>query len=114
MNLSEFIFKLETLKAQLDIPLLIRAYQFSEKAHLGQMRKSGEPFLYHGLETGVILAEQNLDSATLAAALIHDVVEDTIVTLDQIKVEFGPEIADIVHAVPKIGELQFKSEEEGQ
>ncbi len=114
MNLSEFIFKLETLKAQLDIPLLIRAYQFSEKAHSGQMRKSGDPFLYHGLETGVILAEQNLDSATLAAALIHDVVEDTIVTLDQIKAEFGPEIAELVDGVTKIGELQFKSEEEGQ
>ena len=80
MNLSEFIIKIETLKATLDIPLLVRAYQFSEKAHLGQLRKSGEPFLYHGLETGVILAEQNLDSATIAAAIMHDVVEDTKIT----------------------------------
>src|SRR3990170_4927317 len=114
MNLSEFIIKIETLKATLDVPLLVRAYEFSEKAHQGQLRKSGEPFLYHGLETGLILAEQNLDSATIAAALIHDVVEDTVVTLDQIKSEFGAEIAELVDGVTKIGELQFKSKEEEQ
>ncbi len=114
MNLSEFIIKIETLKAVLDIPLLVRAYQFSEQAHLGQLRKSGEPFLFHGLETGVILAEQNLDSATIAAAIIHDVVEDTKITLEQIKAEFGQEIAELVDGVTKIGVLEFKSEEEEQ
>ena len=114
MNLAEFIIKVESFNANIDIPLIRKAFEFSEKAHSGQYRESKTPYLGHCLEVASILAEQHLDSATIAAGLLHDVVEDTDVTIDQVKAEFGEEIAQLVDGVTKIGELKFKSLEEEQ
>ena len=114
MNLAEFIIKVESFNANIDIPLIRKAFEFSEEAHSGQYRESKTPYLEHCLEVAFILAEQHLDSATIAAGLLHDVVEDTNVTINQMRDEFGEEIAQLVDGVTKIGELKFKSLEEEQ
>lgn len=114
MNLAEFIIKIESFNANVNILLIRKAYEFSDKAHNGQFRESGDPFIEHCLEVAFILAEQHLDSTTIAAGLVHDVVEDTNVTLVQVREEFGEEIAELVDGVTKIGELEFKSKEEEQ
>jgi GTP pyrophosphokinase len=114
VNLAEFIIKVESFNANIDIPLIRKAFEFSEKAHSGQYRESKTPYLEHCLEVAFILAEQHLDSAAIAAGLLHDVVEDTNVTIDRVKGEFGEEIAQLVDGVTKIGELKFKSLEEEQ
>ncbi|MCJ7508895.1 MAG: bifunctional (p)ppGpp synthetase/guanosine-3',5'-bis(diphosphate) 3'-pyrophosphohydrolase, partial [candidate division Zixibacteria bacterium] len=97
-----------------DIPLIRKAYEFSDRIHKGQLRQSGVPYVEHCLEVAFILAEQHLDSTTIAAGLIHDVVEDTEATLAQLKTEFGEEIAELVDGVTKISELEFRSQEEEQ
>ncbi len=114
MNLAEFIIGVEAFNANVDISLIRRAYEFSDEAHAGQYRESREPYLEHCLQVAFILAEQHLDSATITAGLLHDVVEDTDVTLKKVGKEFGDEIADLVDGVTKIGELQFNSVEEEQ
>lgn len=114
MNLAEFIIGVESFNANIDIPLIRKAYEFSAKAHRGQFRQSRKPYLEHCLEVAFILAEQHLDSATIAAGLLHDVVEDTDVSIQQVREAFGDEIATLVDGVTKIGELKFKSLEEEQ
>jgi guanosine-3',5'-bis(diphosphate) 3'-pyrophosphohydrolase len=114
LNLAEFIIGVESFNANIDISLIRRAYEFSAEAHSGQYRMSRKPYLEHCLEVAFILAEQHLDSATIAAGLLHDVVEDTDVTIDRIRKVFGDEIADLVDGVTKISELKFKSQEEEQ
>ncbi len=114
MNLAEFIIKIEAFNANVNIPLLRKAYEFSNEAHQGQLRKSGEPYVEHCLEVAFILAEQHMDSTTIAAGLVHDVVEDTEVTIEDLRHEFNDEIADLVDGVTKIGEMQYSSLEEQQ
>ncbi|UCD94983.1 MAG: bifunctional (p)ppGpp synthetase/guanosine-3',5'-bis(diphosphate) 3'-pyrophosphohydrolase [Candidatus Zixiibacteriota bacterium] len=114
MNLAEFIIKIESFNANVDIPLLRRAYEFSDKAHAGQLRESGDPYIEHCLNVAFILAELHLDSVTIAAALVHDVVEDTDVKLEDITKEFGEEIATLVDGVTKISMVEFKSREDQQ
>ena len=81
------------LPDRLDQELLLRAYRFSEAAHLGQKRLSGENFISHCVEVAKILADLQLDTVTVASGLIHDVVEDTSITVEEIEREFGKEIA---------------------
>ena len=100
------------LRERLDIDLLSRAYQVSARAHSGQKRKSGDDFLSHSVAVATILAEQQMDSTTIAAALLHDVVEDSDVSLDQIRREFGSEVADLVDGLTKLSGLTFRSAEE--
>ncbi len=114
MNLAEFIIHIESYNANIDIGLVRRAYEFSDKAHAGQLRSSGEPYVEHCLEVAFFLAGMHMDSATIAAGLIHDVVEDTKFTLEDIRREFGDEIADLVDGVTKIGAVKFTSYEEQQ
>jgi GTP diphosphokinase / guanosine-3',5'-bis(diphosphate) 3'-diphosphatase len=90
---------------RLDRELLARAYRFSEEAHRGQMRLSGEPFVTHCVEVAKILAELQLDSVTVACGLIHDVVEDTRITVPDVEREFGKEMAGIVDGLTKIAKL---------
>jgi len=99
---------------RLDVELIARAWRFSQEAHAGQKRASGEDFTVHCLEVARILAELHLDTASIAAGLIHDVVEDTGILLDCIEQEFGEEIARIVDGVTKIGKVQFRSSTEQQ
>jgi len=114
MNLAEFIIRIESYNANIDIPLIRKAYEFSDKSHAGQKRQSGEPFVEHCLEVAFILAEQHMDSTTIAAGLIHDVVEDTPVTPIEVRDHFDDEVAELVDGVTKLGAVQFSSREEQQ
>ncbi|HEX7091772.1 MAG TPA: bifunctional (p)ppGpp synthetase/guanosine-3',5'-bis(diphosphate) 3'-pyrophosphohydrolase [Longimicrobiales bacterium] len=100
--------------ARLDVDLIARAYRFSERAHAGQRRASGEEYIAHCVEVAKILADLHLDTASIAAGLIHDVVEDTGTPLETLREEFGDEIAHIVDGVTKIGKVQFSSTTEQQ
>jgi GTP pyrophosphokinase len=91
-----------------------RAYRFSEESHKGQQRASGEPYLSHPLEVAGLLVDFKMDVTTVIAGLLHDVLEDTRATKDDLAREFGPEIADLVDGVTKIGKLAFSSREERQ
>jgi GTP diphosphokinase / guanosine-3',5'-bis(diphosphate) 3'-diphosphatase len=104
----------ESYADRLDLDVLVRAYRFSEKAHAGQKRASGEDYLAHCVEVTRILADLHLDTFSLAAGLIHDTIEDTPVTLEDVEREFGREIATIVDGVTKIGKVQFRSTTEQQ
>lgn len=88
--------------------LIGKAYAFSLKAHAGQKRKTGEPYFNHALATAEVLNEWKLDDATIAAGLLHDTVEDTFVTIDEIKKEFGEEVAFLVDGVTKIGRIKYR------
>jgi guanosine-3',5'-bis(diphosphate) 3'-pyrophosphohydrolase len=114
MNLAEFVIKIESFNANVDIPLLRKAYEFSNKAHQGQFRESGDPYIQHCLEVAFILAEQHLDTDTITAGMIHDVIEETTIKLEEIEKEFGEGIAKLVDGVTKIGEIKFESAEEEQ
>ncbi len=99
---------------RLDAELLSRAYRFSEKAHAGQTRRNGDPYVTHCVEVAKILAELQLDTVTVASALVHDVIEDTNATREDVEREFGREVAQIVDGVTKIGHLPASSREERQ
>jgi GTP pyrophosphokinase len=92
-------------KAALD--LISDAYEMAEMAHEGQRRASGEPYIYHCLEVARILAELRLDPPTITAGLLHDVVEDSLVSVDDLRHEFGEEVAQLVDGVTKLGEIEL-------
>mgnify|MGYP001791493810 FL=1 len=94
--------------------LITRAFQYSRSQHEGRFRKSGEDFIYHPLGTARICADLKLDSVTIAAALLHDVVEDTPATVDTIRKMFGDEVAELVDGLTKLQKVSLKSEEEEQ
>ncbi len=97
-----------------DWKLVERAYNYSVKAHSGQLRESGESYITHPLGVALILTELELDLVTIVAGLLHDVVEDTEVTLEQIHEEFGEEVSALVDGVTKLSRLDFTSKEEQQ
>lgn len=97
-----------------DLELVKRAYVFGTRAHRGQLRKNGEPYIIHPLEVAYITASLNLDSASVCVGLLHDTVEDTDVTLDEIKFQFGEEVADLVDSLTKLNKINFQNQEEAQ
>ena len=97
-----------------DLAIVRKAYDFSLQHHKGQRRASGEPYLVHPLEVASVLAEMRLDTTAIAAGLLHDAVEDTTVTIDEIRAEFGEQVAHIVEGVTKISKIDFASREEQQ
>ena len=99
---------------RLDLDVLARAYRISAQAHQGQKRMSGDDFVSHSVAVATILAEQQMDTTTIAAALLHDVVEDSDVTLDHLRRDFGNEVADLVDGLTKISTLTFRSTAEEQ
>jgi GTP pyrophosphokinase len=96
------------------VELVQRAYEFAKKAHQEQYRKSGEPYIIHPIQVAGILADLEMDPATVAAGFLHDVVEDTTVSLLDIKVAFNDEVAMLVDGVTKLGKIKYKSHEEQQ
>jgi len=96
------------------LQIIEKAYQMAEKAHANQVRNSGEPYISHPVNVALILAQMELDIPTLAAALLHDVVEDTQFTIEDIAREFGEEIAYLVDGVTKLSRIDFRSKEEQQ
>jgi len=112
--LENLISKIEEYNPQCDVELIIRAYNYAENAHQGQYRKSGERYFIHPVEVAKILIELQMDNSTIAAGLLHDVIEDTDYGYDKIRKEFGEEIADLVEGVTKLTRLSFNSKEERQ
>ncbi len=97
-----------------DLTLLKDAYQFAYNVHKHQLRKSGAPYIEHCLETAKILTDLRMDVVTIVSGLIHDVVEDTGITVDKVRERFGGEVAQLVDGVTKISELKFRSQAEKQ
>ncbi len=97
-----------------DLDLLDRAFRYSYKAHLGQRRISGEPYIIHSIAVAKILADLHLGDVSVAAGFLHDVVEDTDITIDALRVEFGDSVANLVDGVTKIPELKYESAEKKQ
>ena len=114
MNLNSLIERVRSYDSGADTELIRRAYDFSAAVHKGQKRKSGEPYLIHPVEVAGIITELKLDAPSVATALLHDTVEDTLTTLEQIETNFGGEIAELVDGVTKISQISFSSREEKQ
>jgi GTP pyrophosphokinase len=113
-TLEELCAQIETYFPGADIALIKKAYEFSEKAHTGQIRRSGEPYISHPLGVAAILSELHLDLATVATGLLHDTVEDTHATLEEIEKEFGKPIMELVDGVTKISKMSFRNTHEKQ
>jgi GTP diphosphokinase / guanosine-3',5'-bis(diphosphate) 3'-diphosphatase len=114
IRFEDVVRTVERFHPDADLDLLRRAYIFSAKEHKDQVRQSGEPYLIHPLSVSSILADMRLDVVTVSTGLLHDVVEDTLVTLETIREYFGPEVAHLVDGVTKISNLGKVSREEAQ
>ena len=113
-TIDELIEKIRLSEKQYDADKIIRAYELAEKAHEGQMRSSGEKYITHPLAVASILLDYCMDTDTICAALLHDVVEDTEVSLDDLRKKFGDDVALLVDGVTKIGQVPLHSKEEQQ
>jgi GTP pyrophosphokinase len=111
---EQLLAKVAAIRPHDDLGIIRKAYEFSLKHHQGQTRASGEPFLTHPLEVAIVLAEMKLDSTAIAAGLLHDAIEDTPVTNDDIRREFGGQVLHLVEGVTKIEKIDFASREERQ
>jgi guanosine-3',5'-bis(diphosphate) 3'-pyrophosphohydrolase len=114
IRFEDLLEKVRAYSPDADVELLRRAYVFSAFEHRGQVRHSGEPYLIHPLAVADFLADMKLDAVAIAAGLLHDVVEDTLTTIDRIKELFGAEVAHVVEGVTKISAIPFSSSEERQ
>jgi GTP pyrophosphokinase len=111
---DELLAEVEAYKPDADRELLTRAFDYAAQAHAGQLRQSGQEFIYHPWGVAKILAGLQLDEATLAAALLHDVVEDTATDIEELRAEFGDEIANLVEGVTKLTRVKFQSREHAE
>ena len=109
--LSMLLIEVSSCNDQADFELLNRAYYFAKEHHEGQIRKSGDPFLVHCVEVARLLAQLGLDHTTVAAGLLHDVVEDTPATHEEVAKQFGEEIAELIAGVTKIDQITYESRE---
>lgn len=114
LALDELVERIQSYHPSADVELIRKAYRFSEWAHRDQTRKSGEPYFTHPVSVAQVITEYRLDTASVCAGLLHDVVEDTISTMDDIGVGFGNEIATLVDGVTKLGKINFTSREDRQ
>ncbi len=112
--LENFIEKVKQYNPHYDLSRIIKAFNFADSAHQGQYRKSGEKYFVHPMSVALILAELELDENTIIAGLLHDVIEDTKCKFDEIKREFGEEVALLVDGVTKLGKFTYETKEERQ
>ncbi|HXE91869.1 MAG TPA: bifunctional (p)ppGpp synthetase/guanosine-3',5'-bis(diphosphate) 3'-pyrophosphohydrolase [Terriglobales bacterium] len=110
----DLLKKVRAYRPNDDLEIIRKAYDFSLKLHTGQSRASGEPYLVHPLSVATVLADLKLDPTSIAAGLLHDAIEDTPVTAEQIRREFGEQVAHIVEGVTKISQIDFANREERQ
>lgn len=113
-SFSSLVARIEKYNSDCDMDLLKKAYIISRNAHKGQQRVSGEPFIIHPVEVAYILAELELDCTTIIAGLLHDTIEDTTCTLEQLSIDFGDEVATLVDGVTKLGRIPYSTKEEQQ
>lgn len=113
-TIKEIIERVKKNKRWPDVKIIQKAYNYALEKHGTQLRKSGEPYIIHPTNVAYTIAELGLDEQTICAALLHDVVEDTDVTNEDIKKQFGEEIAEMVAGVTKLSNMQFTSVEEQQ
>lgn len=111
-GIDEVIKKASSYLSDADLQLITRAYELANKAHEGQIRKSGVPYIMHPIAVAGILANLHMDAVTIAAGFLHDVVEDTEITLDDLRQQFGAEVALLVDGVTKLDKIKYKSKEE--
>lgn len=114
IRFEDLVDKVRSYSPDADLELLRRAYVFSAREHKGQVRHSGEPYLVHPLEVANLLADMRLDAVAVAAGLLHDVVEDTLTTIERVAELFGPEVAHVVEGVTKLSSIPFSSKEAQQ
>ncbi len=114
ITIQDVINKRKEHTRKVDTKLILKAYNYANDNHKNQTRHSGEPYIIHPLNVAYILADIGLDDSSICAALLHDVVEDTKVTSEDLQREFGKEIAQMVEGVTKLGTMQFASVEEQQ
>ncbi len=114
IRLNDILDKVTAYNPKADLDVINKAYVFSAKVHQGQIRRSGEPYLSHPLEVTAILCDLKLDVASIATGLLHDTIEDTYATLEQVRSLFGDEIAELVDGVTKISKISFQTTEEQQ
>ena len=107
---QELVQRVTKYHPSADISMIEKAYQVAKKAHDGQVRKSGEPYIIHTLCVAIILADLELDKESIAAGLLHDVVEDTPMTTEDLAKEFGDEVALLVDGVTKLGQLSYSAD----
>ncbi|HEY6104898.1 MAG TPA: HD domain-containing protein, partial [Anaeromyxobacteraceae bacterium] len=105
LRLNDILDKVAGYRAGADLDLVKKAYVYSAKVHQGQLRKSGEPYLIHPLEVAGILADLKLDEASIVTGLLHDTIEDTLATREEIQELFGEEVADLVDGVTKLSQF---------
>ena len=111
---AEFLEKILSINSKYNTELIGKAFDTAQRLHAGQLRKSGEPYFIHPIHVALILAEMGMDDATIVGGLLHDVVEDTPYTREQLVADFGEEIALLVDGVTKLGTIKFESKEEIQ
>jgi GTP diphosphokinase / guanosine-3',5'-bis(diphosphate) 3'-diphosphatase len=114
LRINDLVDKVLVYHPSADVETIRRAYEFSSQRHKGQKRLSGEPFLTHPIAVAGIIADLKLDVPSIAGGLLHDTVEDTLTTLDQVRSIFGPEVASLVDGVTKLSRINFTSHEEKQ
>ncbi|MCY4073826.1 MAG: bifunctional (p)ppGpp synthetase/guanosine-3',5'-bis(diphosphate) 3'-pyrophosphohydrolase [Acidobacteria bacterium] len=114
ITFDDLVSRVRSNDADADTDLLRRAYEFSALEHAGQTRRSGEQYITHPLEVAALVADMRLDDVAIAASLLHDVVEDTLTTIEHVRDLFGPEVAHVVEGVTKISTIPFSSSEERQ
>src|SRR5665647_2504652 len=114
MEIEQLLEKASGFIKEHDLKRIREAYEFAEQAHSGQVRKSGEPYILHPLAVADILVNMQMDATSIIAALLHDVVEDTTVSLESVLQHFGKTCAMLVDALTKLEKIQFKSKEEQQ
>jgi GTP pyrophosphokinase len=113
-HIEDLIAKVQSYDSTLEPAWLRGAYELADAAHDGQKRASGEHYIEHPIAVARILADMEMDRATIAAALLHDVVEDTVVTSEEVAARFGPEVAQLVDGVTKLTQIPYQSKEDAQ
>ena len=108
-TIEDIIEKTKSYLAQEDVDFIYRAYEFAKLAHIDQYRKSGEPYIIHPIQVAGILVDLEMDHETIAGGLLHDVVEDTETSLEEIEAAFNSEVAMLVDGVTKLGKIKYKS-----
>src|SRR5687768_11539294 len=113
-DIDQLLDRVKSYNADADLSIVRKAYEFSAKVHEGQRRRSGEPYLQHPIAVAGVLTSLRTDVTAIVAALLHDTLEDTVATPEELESEFGKDVMHLVDGVTKIGKITFKSHEEKQ